>query len=155
MNKIENDLSSYASLWSLPDHRILGSRPIPGLKTGQTIWLNNACLPERPDWQYKVYENGGEVCCNRHFKTADEAFGAAYKWLAGPMQLSVREFESDGLFEGFTVDGLLSGYEVYIVEVQPGEWLLEETHLGGLLSKWKGRFSNPKEALAAYKALVN
>jgi hypothetical protein len=67
--------------------------------------------------------------------------------------LSLRGFECDGRFEGFTVDGLLSADEAFIVEVQPGEWLLQETHLG--LVSWKGRFSTSKEALAAYKALVN
>src|SRR5580698_10489319 len=99
---MNNDLSNYACAWSRNgpvalSGPIIGYRQIPGPKPGQQIWMNNVGTPERPDWQYRVYQNNEELCCNRHFRSAEAARSAADEWLdvAASVGLTLRAFKHD------------------------------------------------------------
>lgn len=82
MKNVEINLNDYAAGWAVvgPLSRsgpVTEYRPIPGGKTGQEIWLNNTGNLARANWQYRVFENGEEVCRNQNFNSAEDALIAA------------------------------------------------------------------------------
>src|SRR5579862_6678139 len=121
------NLDRHAYIWSnngrvVKSGEIFGYREIPGRELGQEIWMNNAGTSERPDWLFMVLKNNHELCCNRHFHTAQDAYAAACHWLASPMRLTLRQFTRGYNDEAITVDGLPSNVEVTIEEVGPDDW---------------------------------
>jgi hypothetical protein len=158
MTNTQDVLSSYASGWSRngPIARsgdVIQYRGVPGPRLGQTIWLNDVgAPPERPDWQYRIYENGKELCCNRHFKSAEDALVAASAWDAAERRLVLRPFVRGVRDEAITVDGLTSEVEVTIDEIGPDDWRFQVIKDGMGWGQWNGPWLNPSDALAAYRA---
>jgi hypothetical protein len=116
--------------------------------------LRNTGLTKRP-WQYLVYENGEELCCNRNFSAAEDALVAAYKWLDMPsgMRLTLRSYMGSGNHHFIAVDCLCSNVDVVIAEFHPNDWRFRVV-INGVHVDWSAPCLSPQDALQAYQSSV-
>ena len=112
----------------------------------------NAGLPSRPDWYYWIFVDDRIVCCNRHFKSEEQALEAAWQWSKEmPQEPRLRAYEWYDGQSAYTIDGLLKA-DVTILEFHPYDWRFEAVEDYKRIL-WTGSWFTAEDAMAAYLEL--